>query len=114
MKEEDYGVTDDDIEMDDNDTISNQDLSSEEWVVSVLWMFNSGAIANLKVGLVNPANYGYGTWFMNRKRRRMPGSSSRWSGGTWTSSWSWCVRPEQGCGCGANPKTTHSASSCTG
>ena len=36
MKEEDYGVTDDDIEMDDNDTISNQDLSSEEWVVSVL------------------------------------------------------------------------------
>ena len=52
--------------MDDNDTISDQDLSFDEWVVSELSKFNSWATTNLKVGLVDPANYKNGTWFVTR------------------------------------------------
>ena len=72
MEEEEYGVTDDgiDIEMDINDTIPNHNhnLSFEEWVVGnpVVYMFNSGAINNLKVGLVNPTNFEDVTWYIKR------------------------------------------------
>ena len=65
MKTKDYEVTQN-TEMDDNDTISYQDLNFEEWVVCELSKFNSGAITNPKVGLVHPFNYENGTWFINR------------------------------------------------
>ena len=51
METEDYEVTEYN-EMDDNDTISDQDLSFEERVVGELSKFHSGVITNLKVGLL--------------------------------------------------------------
>ena len=52
------------LSLDDSDT--NDILSYEEWVIRELTAFNTSAIANLKVGLVDYQNYESGTWFVNR------------------------------------------------
>ena len=66
MEDETNEAEDDANEMGDNDTYQNLNHSFEEWVIQELNMFNIVAIAKLKVGLVNPTNYGCGKWYLNR------------------------------------------------